>query len=133
MSSSHSSSLEKFLMGALLGGAIGALLGLLLAPESGESTRKRLQSEAEDKYKKSAGFASETYDKSSTAVREKYQSSVETLKDTASWLGEWAKELGKDLDVLGKKTIENLKKTQPHQENGNGEVVDTEAEEAKVD
>jgi gas vesicle protein len=115
---SSSSSLEKFLVGTLLGGAVGALLGLLLAPQAGEETRKKLREEAETKGKKSWEVASETLDKSSTVVKEKYQTSLETLKDTASWLKNCAEELGKDLDDLGKKTVENFKKPVKGEQNG---------------
>jgi hypothetical protein len=47
---SSSSSLEKFLFGALLGGAIGALLAVLTAPRSGEETRKLLSEELSSRY-----------------------------------------------------------------------------------
>jgi gas vesicle protein len=41
-------STSKFLAGFIVGGAIGAIAGILLAPKSGEETRKILADTAQD-------------------------------------------------------------------------------------
>jgi gas vesicle protein len=38
----------RFLVGALLGGLVGSSLALLLTPESGESLRQRIRTDAEN-------------------------------------------------------------------------------------
>ena len=47
-----SSTTTKFLCGFLIGGAVGAIAGILLAPKSGEETRKLLKDGAVDALKK---------------------------------------------------------------------------------
>ena len=41
-------SVSRFLAGFIVGGAIGAVAGILLAPRSGEETRKMLKDTADD-------------------------------------------------------------------------------------
>ena len=41
-------SVSRFLAGFVVGGAIGAVAGILLAPKSGEETRKLLSDSAQD-------------------------------------------------------------------------------------
>ena len=41
-------SVSRFLAGFIVGGAIGAVAGVLLAPRSGEETRKMLKDTADD-------------------------------------------------------------------------------------
>lgn len=117
---SSSSSLEKFLFGALLGGAIGAVLGLLLAPKSGEETRATLKTTTKDKYRDAVDKALHGYDKSVVSIRDKYESSVETLKEASHSLKQWAEELSADLEHLGRRTLQTLKKDEPLAANGNG-------------
>ena len=45
-------SVSKFLAGFVVGGAIGAIAGILLAPKSGEETRKILADTAQDMVRK---------------------------------------------------------------------------------
>jgi gas vesicle protein len=115
---SSSSSLEKFLFGSLLGAAVGALLGLLLAPRSGDETRRVLQQETEARYKKGVGKAAEGYDKSVDVIRDKYQQSVDTLKDASLTFKNWAEELSGELEQLGRVTLSKLKGDEEAKSNG---------------
>ncbi|MDA8434123.1 MAG: YtxH domain-containing protein [Nitrospiraceae bacterium] len=56
------------LLSFLLGGMVGAGLALLLAPQSGEETRKRIREFAEDTKEKAAGYVDKTKDKITSYV-----------------------------------------------------------------
>lgn len=46
-------SIGRFLAGFIVGGAVGAVIGVLLAPQSGEETRKLLAEGKDEMYKNS--------------------------------------------------------------------------------
>ena len=58
----------SMLLSFLLGGIVGAGLALLLAPQSGEETRKKIRDLAEDVKDKAAGYADKTKDKITSYV-----------------------------------------------------------------
>ncbi len=68
-------SLKKFSQGILFGSLLGGGLGLLLAPRSGNATRKKLKSDVDD-----ATQTTENLDRS----LKNFQASLLNLKETAN-------------------------------------------------
>lgn len=62
------SSTTKFLAGFLIGGAVGALTGILLAPKSGEETRKMLKDGTVEALKKADATVKEIQAKADDVV-----------------------------------------------------------------
>jgi gas vesicle protein len=71
------SSFGKFMLGTLVGGAIGAALGLLLAPRSGQETRKLIQDEFSTRYNDSVDCVKEKAE----AVRAKIKEEAHNLEE----------------------------------------------------
>lgn len=71
------SSFGKFMLGTLVGGAIGAALGLLLAPRSGQETRKLIQDEFSTRYNDSVDCVKEKAE----AVRAKIKEEAQHLEE----------------------------------------------------
>ena len=61
-------SVSRFLAGFIVGGAIGAVAGILLAPKSGEETRKILADTAQDMVKRADETAKQIQVKAEDAV-----------------------------------------------------------------
>jgi gas vesicle protein len=61
-------SVSRFLAGFIVGGAIGAVAGVLLAPRSGEETRKILKDTAEDMARRADETAKQIKVKADDAV-----------------------------------------------------------------
>lgn len=85
-----SSSLGKFVLGALVGGAVGAAIGMLLAPRSGSETRELIKEEFDSRYRESAD-----------ALREK----SDILKEKASAFKDKMCEISSELEETGRKTV----------------------------
>ncbi len=60
----------KFIAGFVVGGAIGAIAGILLAPKSGEETRKLLSDSTQDLVKRADETAKQIQSKAEDAVSE---------------------------------------------------------------
>ena len=61
-------SVSRFLAGFVVGGAIGAVAGILLAPKSGEETRKLLSDSAQDIARRADETAKQIQSKADDAV-----------------------------------------------------------------
>ena len=61
-------SVSRFLAGFIVGGAIGAVAGVLLAPRSGEETRKMLKDTADDMARRADETAKQIKVKADDAV-----------------------------------------------------------------
>lgn len=85
-----SSSLGKFILGALVGGAVGAAIGMLLAPRSGAETRELIREELDNRYRES-----------SDALREK----SDLLKEKAAAFKDKMCDLSSELEETGRKTV----------------------------
>lgn len=85
-------SVSKFLAGFIVGGAIGAVAGILLAPKSGEETRKMLADTAQDMARRADETAKQIQVKADDAVsdlqkrgdeiKEKLQDLISKQKDS---------------------------------------------------
>ncbi len=89
-----SSSLGKFVLGALVGGAVGAAIGMLLAPRSGSETRELIREEFDSRYRDSAD-----------ALREK----SDLLKEKAAAFKDKLSEISSDFEETGRKTVSRIK------------------------
>jgi gas vesicle protein len=67
----------KTLLGFVAGAAVGALAGVLLAPDSGSNTRKKISSKAED----ITGSLKTSYDDFISKLKNAYNSSKEDAED----------------------------------------------------
>lgn len=115
--------LKGLLIGSIAGGAVGAMLGLLLAPKSGEETRKLITDTTTDLYKKTADFiagSTETVKNETTKVyneaKEKASEIVSSAKhqaeeliDRAENVLKVAKEKASDVQSGAKSGIEAFK------------------------
>ena len=63
-------STSKFFAGFIVGGALGAVAGILLAPKSGEETRKMLAQGAKDMVQKADEAAKQIHSKAEETVSE---------------------------------------------------------------
>ena len=81
----------SILLSFLLGGMLGAGLALLLAPQSGEETRRRIRELAEDAKEKALDYVSHTREKVVSAV-EKGKGVIEEKKSAISAAFEAGKE-----------------------------------------
>ena len=91
-------SVSKFLAGFVVGGAIGAIAGILLAPKSGEETRKILADTAQDMVRRADETAKQNQVKADDAVsdlqkkgeeiKEKIQDLIAKQKETKEDEGE---------------------------------------------
>jgi gas vesicle protein len=120
-----SSSLEKFLFGTLIGSLLGGLLGLLLAPRSGEETRRLINEGAKTKYDETSKVVTEGVDQSVCVVKEKVGASVSQLQDVTGKLKVRAEEISGRLAQAGQQALETLKTGKA---NGESTVSDTVAE-----
>ncbi|MBE7712852.1 MAG: YtxH domain-containing protein [Cyanobacteria bacterium SIG26] len=73
-------STSRFLAGFIVGGAIGALAGLLLAPKSGEETRKILADKAQEMAKRADETAKQIQTKADDVVSD-LQKKGDEIKD----------------------------------------------------
>jgi gas vesicle protein len=73
-------STSKFIAGFVVGGAIGAIAGILLAPKSGEETRKILADTAQDMAKRADETAKQIQTKADDAVSD-LQKKGEEIKE----------------------------------------------------
>lgn len=111
-----SSSLEKFLMGTLLGALVGGLLGVLLAPTSGEETRRKLKTgaldfknQAGDKVHDSIHDLEESVEDLKHRATDTLNQSLEHIKDAGLVLKERASVLSKELQLAGQEALGALK------------------------
>jgi len=79
-------SADKFFAGFIVGGALGALAGLLLAPSSGEETRKVLSERTSEVRSKAEGSIHDIQAKTETIVDEIQQKGDELLNKVQSLL-----------------------------------------------
>lgn len=80
-------SVSKFLAGFVVGGAIGTIAGILLAPKSGEETRKLLSESAQDMARRADETAKQIQSKADDAVsdlQKKGEEIKEKLQDLIS-------------------------------------------------
>lgn len=73
-------SVSRFLAGFVVGGAIGAIAGILLAPKSGEETRKILADTAQDMVRRADETAKQIQVKADDAVSD-LQKKGEEIKE----------------------------------------------------
>lgn len=73
-------SVSRFIAGFVVGGAIGAIAGILLAPKSGEETRKLLADSAQDMARRADETAKQIQSKADDAVSD-LQKKGEEIKD----------------------------------------------------
>lgn len=74
---------SKVITGFIVGVAAGAAAGLLLAPETGSKTRRRLGSESEKLIDSLTSNVKETVDETINAIRSAYASNADELSRTA--------------------------------------------------
>lgn len=74
------SSTGKFLAGFLVGGTLGALAGILLAPQSGEETRKLLCDASKDVAKKTDKTVKEIQEKADFVVSDMQKKGDEIME-----------------------------------------------------
>ncbi|MBC5838885.1 YtxH domain-containing protein [Flavobacterium muglaense] len=89
---------NKVILGVLSGFAAGAILGILYAPDKGEKTRKKIKRKSQD-------YADD--------LKDKYESSIETLSKKYETL----KKDSKELIAEGKSKIDSAKKHLENSEN----------------
>ena len=77
MSHSQKSKTMKSLPGILVGLALGAVVGILMAPESGKKTRKRISSESDSFFKDLQDQLQGGLD----SIREQYNDYVDSASD----------------------------------------------------
>ncbi len=80
-------SVSRFLAGFVVGGAIGAVAGILLAPKSGEETRKLLADSAQDVARRADETAKQIQSRADDAVsdlQKKGEEIKEKLQDLIS-------------------------------------------------
>lgn len=92
-------SVSRFLAGFVVGGAIGAVAGILLAPKSGEETRKLLSESAQDIVKRADETAKQIQSKADDAVSD-LQKKGEEIKEKLQDL------ISKQKDAKAEKTEE---------------------------
>ncbi len=97
-------SFGRFLFGAILGGAIGAGVGILLAPRSGEETRRLIRDDMERRYMESKEAVNERVD----ALRDKAEEVGDQLRDSADNLRRKAQEISDELEETGRKTLTKM-------------------------
>jgi gas vesicle protein len=73
------SSFGKFMLGTLVGGALGAVLGLLLAPRSGQETRKLIKDEFSTRYNDSVDCVKEKADAVRAKIKEEGRKMVSKI------------------------------------------------------
>jgi gas vesicle protein len=78
----------------LLGAVTGGVIALLLAPEKGEVTRRKIREGAGDLYGKGKDFAGDTSDRARGAAHE---------------AGEWVKEKASDAATVARTQVEAVK------------------------
>lgn len=71
----------KFISGVFIGGMVGGLLGVLLAPRSGEETRKRIADRTSETYKKAETSVQDTYKKAETSVQDIQRKTEQAIND----------------------------------------------------
>lgn len=79
-------SAERFFAGFIVGGALGALTGLLLAPTSGEETRKLISEKTSEVKHKAEGSIHDIQSRTETIVDEIQQKGDELLSKVQSLL-----------------------------------------------
>ncbi|MBP7214982.1 MAG: YtxH domain-containing protein [Candidatus Kapabacteria bacterium] len=85
--------LKGILIGSLAGGAIGAIVGLLLAPKSGEETRKLIVDTTSDIYKKTADYIVGSTEKVKTETTKVYNEAKEKASEIVTSAKTQAEEL----------------------------------------
>ena len=79
-------SAERFFAGFIVGGALGALTGLLLAPSSGEKTRKMISKKTSEVKSKAEDSLHDIQSRTETIVDEIQQKGDELLSKVQSLL-----------------------------------------------
>ena len=74
-------SVSRFLAGFIVGGAIGAVAGILLAPRSGEETRKMLKDTADDMARRADETAKQIKVKADDAVSDLQKKVMKSKKN----------------------------------------------------
>ena len=77
-------SVSRFLAGFIVGGAIGAVAGILLAPRSGEETRKMLKDTADDMARRADETAKQIKVKADDAVSDLQKKGDENIQSFSS-------------------------------------------------
>lgn len=98
--------IDRIVMGLIIGGAIGSVLGLTLAPKPGKETRKYLSKKGEEIFKKG---------------KESGEKLIETHRDQIKEIGNLTKETARGVLSLLKNWIFKKKKTSKYQL-GKGEL-----------
>lgn len=83
----------KVVLGLLAGIAAGAVLGILLAPEKGSDTRKKISKKGED----FSGAMKEKFNEFRDSITEKFEKVKEEVSDIAEQANVKAAELKNDL------------------------------------
>ncbi|MGV8027071.1 MAG: YtxH domain-containing protein [Anaerolineaceae bacterium] len=81
----------SFLSGAIIGGITGAVVALLLAPQSGDETRKQIKDKSIELHDKAASYADEMLAQTEKVVDEvssKTNEFIDTTKKRASEVAE---------------------------------------------
>ena len=81
----------KVLTGFVIGVAAGAAAGMLLAPQSGSITRRRLGSEGEKFLESLSTNVKDTVDETLNVLRKSYEAGAEELSRNASFAAKKAK------------------------------------------
>ena len=71
----------KFISGVFIGGMVGGLLGVLLAPRSGEETRKKIADRTGETYKKAENSVQDTYKKAESSVQDMQRKTEKAIDD----------------------------------------------------
>lgn len=72
-------SVGKFFAGFVIGGVVGGLIGVLLAPESGEETRKKICEKSNDLYENTEDSLKELQNKANVVMDEIQQKGDDLL------------------------------------------------------
>jgi gas vesicle protein len=96
-------SVSRFLAGFIVGGAIGAVAGVLLAPRSGEETRKMLKDTADDMARRA--------DETAKQIKVKADDAVSDLQKRGDEIKE------KLQDLIAKQKEGKAEETETHEEN----------------
>ena len=103
-------SVSRFIAGFVVGGAIGALAGILLAPKSGEETRKLLADSTKDMVRRADETAKQIQSKADDAVSD-LQKKGEEIKDKLLDLISKQKEAKSDASAENENKEDNAKET----------------------
>lgn len=110
----------KFISGVFIGGMVGGLLGVLLAPRSGEETRKKIADRTGETYKKAENSVQDTYKKAESSVQDMQRKTEKAIDD-----------LQKSGQEVLRKIASSIDSEREH--NSNETIVDVEIKSAEDD